>query len=77
MNVMHLTVSFEHQSDTTRSARDSARREALALLENARSVFGTMTASQVASFATSNSPVTAGIYDIEDTTHEPIEDQKR
>lgn len=60
MTVMHLSVSFQQPCDTTRSARDEARREALTRLQHVRSVFDILLAEQVAEFAASDAPVTAG-----------------
>ncbi|NUJ81984.1 hypothetical protein HUN39_18525 [Methylocystis sp. FS] len=75
MTVMHLSVTFQQQCDTSRSVRETARREALARLQNAISAFDTMTAEHAAALAASNAPVTSGVYDPEDTEHDPIEDR--
>lgn len=75
MTVMHLSVSFQHPTDTTRSVRDLARREAIARLQNTSSIFAILTGEQVAAFAGSDDPVTAGFRSPDDPNHEPIEDR--
>jgi len=60
MNVMHLSVSFQQTCDSSRSAREEARREAFARLQNVRSIFESLSPDQVAEFAASDAPITAG-----------------
>jgi len=72
MTFMRLTASFQQPYDTTRSARDQARREASARLQNVQSMFEVLSTAKIEEFAASIAPVTSGVYDPEDTTHEPI-----